>query len=421
MYIYHEEMAGTADNDILGFPFPGFRYPLRYWINRRDGEDRLFGDGSHDIVTSGAGAGVVVGDTGHDGLLAELGGDLLKGGEGDDVLDGGDGDDLIRGGKGNDKIDGGAGNDKIFGGIGRDKLVGGTGRDTLDGGRGRDFINGGKGNDTIVLSQGADKIIGGRGHDTLDASDLSGAVVINATSDFQGFPVIAPGTITLADATVQTLRGIESFAGSDFDDTFYGEAANSLLRGRAGDDRLETSGTGSRVLGGKGNDRLRGDGENIRLEGGNGDDFIDAFGVRMTVLGGNGDDTISITRGGGDKDSPVSVIRAGPGNDVIKWLDSDVRLEFDARLKVFGGNGADVFDFGFYHSGTIQDFQNGVDQIDLSVHLSQETPTAAQLMGMITDTARGAVLTLDFSSANGFEFLFVGVQAGDFVDSDFIF
>ena len=325
--------------------------------------------------------------------------------------------------RGKNKITGTSGDDTLNGTGKGDIIRGLKGDDRLDGAKGNDNVDGGAGKDKIFISPGKDKIDGGTGRDTLDASRLDGGVVINATATGKGFPSVDAQSITLSDGTIQSVVNIENFLGSKFGDTFYGDANGGVLKGRGGDDWLESTGIGARLVGGGGKDRLRADGDNSKLMGGTGADNLSAFGVGMTALGGRGDDQISFAYDLGSKvGRPVNVIRGGAGNDTLTWLDSDTDSDLlPPVFKVFGGAGADVFDFGFYESGTIQDFQPGIDKVDLTVHLSRETPTFAQLKGMITDTAAGAVLKLDFDSVVNFEFVFKGVTAADFVDGDFIF
>ena len=305
----------------------------------------------------------------------------------------------------------------------KNEITGTEDKDTLKGTKKGDLITGLGGNDRILVSKGKDDLDGGAGVDTLVAAKFDGGVVVNATATGQSFPSIDPGTVTLEDGTVQSIANIENFIGSAFDDRFFGSADNAVLKGGKGDDQLESSGLNSRIVGGSGNDRLEARGDGSKLVGGKGKDFIDAFTADVTALGGGGADTISMSW---DQFTPglrpTQIIKGGGGNDRLVWLTSDVdRDRFAEGMKVFGGGGADIFDFGFFNSGTIQDFKPGVDRVDLSVHLEDETTSFAELKTMITNTAEGSVLTLDFSTITNFDFHFKGVSKGDFQDGDFIF
>lgn len=348
---------------------------------------------------------------------------LYSGTSGPDILTGAATNDIIRGLAGNDTLNGKGNDDRLEGGNGNDTLKGGKGKDVLIGANGSDRLEGGKGNDIFKLSQGGDILRGGLGRDTLDASDFDSGVVVNATALDQGYPVIAAGTITLANGKVQTLTSIENFLGSRFDNTFYGEAATATLRGGNGADHLDSTGAKVKVFGGNGDDILRAEGTGSKVVGGQGNDRISVFGQGMAATGGAGDDIFQFSYKGGNKvTGPQTVIRGGAGNDTFIWSESDTYRDLYPEIfKVFGGAGADTFDFGFYQSGTVQDFETGTDKVDLTVHLSKETTSFAELQTMISDTMNGAVLKLDFSSISGFEFVFKGVLAADFVDGDFIF
>lgn len=327
---------------------------------------------------------------------------------------------------GRDLIRGLGGHDTLSGLKGNDRLEGGNGNDTLDGGAGNDRVRGGGGNDTVIVSLGADRIDGGAGRDTLDASGFGSGVVVNATADDQGWPEILAGTITLADATVQTIRGIENFLGSRFDDTFYGDAANAVIKGGGGNDRLEAYGDQAKVLGGAGDDILEISGDFAKVIGGAGDDILKAFGPSQKVNGGAGSDEILFSFGFGTKVGvEASVIKGGGGNDRLVWLGSDVnRALYPEVMKVYGGAGSDTFVFSDTKTGTIQDFQSGIDKVDLTAYQFDETATFDDLMLIVRDTANGAVLRLDGSVGSswvGPEIVFKGLTRDDLADGDFIF
>ncbi|WP_420325345.1 calcium-binding protein [Mameliella sp.] len=76
--------------------------------------------------------------------------DLIETGAGDDVLLGNWGNDTLRAGLGNDLLNAGWGADDLFGGLGDDTLNLEEGNDYAEGGLGADLINGGVGDDTIL-------------------------------------------------------------------------------------------------------------------------------------------------------------------------------------------------------------------------------------------------------------------------------
>jgi Ca2+-binding RTX toxin-like protein len=76
----------------------------------------------------------VVGGAGNDRLTGDGSHNLLRGGAGKDTLAGGGGDDILLGEAGNDVLSGDAGRDLLIGGLGNDRLGGGGDDDVLAGG-----------------------------------------------------------------------------------------------------------------------------------------------------------------------------------------------------------------------------------------------------------------------------------------------
>ena len=203
---------------------------------------------------------------------------------------------------------------------GDDTLNGGADDDMLYGGKGDDILNGGDGDDTLDGGPGADMLDGGPGSDTASYHNSAAAVLVRLHD---------ARAVRLGDAQGDTLTGIEHLVGSRF---------NDILAGDGGDNRLE---------GGDGNDDLYGGpagGDDMML-GGNGDDRI---------FGGRGNDTLI---GGAGSD----LLKGGPGEDVII-------AEGDYMDVLYGGPDRDTFRFSpsDLGGGTIRDFEDGVDVIDLT-------------------------------------------------------
>ena len=186
------------------------------------------------------------------------------------------------------------------------------------------------GNDYWVGSPGTDIFFGGDGFDFVDhfASPMPVNVDLAA----------AMGSGAHGFAQGDRYFSIEGFAGSRFDDTFWGYAewkggvkgvdlvvsftggvaevffgldGNDLARGFGGDDTLD---------GGEGNDTLRGDEGNDVLLGGNGDDLLMGNDDDDSLAGGDGDDTIE----GGAGDDTIGggagqdMAEGGAGNDTLR-------------------------------------------------------------------------------------------------------
>ncbi len=83
-------------------------------ISTGDGDDVLLGNGGHDILSAGAG---------NDRVNAGTGQDTVDGGAGDDLLNLEDGDDHAQGGLGADTINAGSGNDMVYGDVAGDNLL----------------------------------------------------------------------------------------------------------------------------------------------------------------------------------------------------------------------------------------------------------------------------------------------------------
>jgi Ca2+-binding RTX toxin-like protein len=212
-------------------------------------------------------------------------------------LTGTPGDDVIVGRGGDDLIVGRGGSDTVCGGTGSDFISGGAEADDLHGGSGDDNLRGGDGDDLIRGGQGADFLTGGTGND-----ELAGAT--------NPFPFI------------------ESLMGGPGDDHLLG--GEGLDRALYFDSPAAVQvdlGAGTAV--GDGTDDM------FRVEG---------------VIGSNFDDILI-----GD-DSPNGLV-GGPGNDVIRGLDSG-RLDSDSDL-LFGAEGNDDidggtgFDFASYDAGCL--------------------------------------------------------------------
>ncbi|WP_412563191.1 Ig-like domain-containing protein [Thalassobius sp. MITS945101] len=225
--------------------------------------------------------------------------------------------------------------DVVFGGLGSDTIDGGAGNDTLEGGAGGDLIDGGEGNDLIYLRAGdqseLDAIVGGLGFDTLH--NLAGAGFVFESFDFDGIGnVMGAGIERLqlvggtlfgtAGANVFDLQGVQ-LSGLNTTVTQY-----DVSTGGGNDTVIGTDQTGQQTNGANQN--------RIDYNLGSGNDHFTGTGTNIDVVhGGDGNDTLN---GGG-------------GSDTLT-----------------GGADADVFVFesGDGTTNYVTDYQDGVDQIDLS-------------------------------------------------------
>ncbi|SNX99463.1 Hemolysin-type calcium-binding repeat-containing protein, partial [Pseudomonas sp. LAMO17WK12:I6] len=120
----------------------------------------------------------------------------------------------------------------INGTAGADNLIGSAGDDQIRGLAGNDVLNGGDGNDLLIGGDGADQLIGGAGFDIASYEDVPNSVAVTLN--------LKTGVHT-GYAAGDTFVGIESFRGSNYDDTFFASAAADNLDGYNGNDRLSYS------------------------------------------------------------------------------------------------------------------------------------------------------------------------------------
>lgn len=307
--------------------------------------------------------------------------DTITGDAARNILNGGAGDDKLHGGDGNDDLYGSDGNDTLTGGHGVNYYQSSAGNDVYDGGTGFDYAwwpraldydtvdyrfgpttgvnvdlsagtasDGQGGTDTLknieqvygssyndVLKGGGEARFqafrGGGGDDTItgsgqvttraDYSDSTGGVTVTLTGAADGM-----ATVTGGSTGNDTLRYINQFFGSNFNDT-YDAAAFTLV--------TPSSSAGfNSIRGGGGNDTIIGNG-NTRLDFGSattgitldfgrkkvgdGQGGIDTFsGVNAVVatayadiLFGSGNGEIFTGAGGND------LIEGGAGNDEARY------------------------------------------------------------------------------------------------------
>ena len=302
------------------------------------GNDVLVGNAIGNILRGGAGA---------DQLDGRGGADVLDGWFGDDTLTGGTGADTLLGGFDNDELWGGLDPDLLLGGQGNDKLRGGSGADTMSGGSGEDryevddvndvvtelageggdfvfsYVNytlsanvedlelanpggaingtGNELNNNLLGNDSANVLAGLDGDDTLDGGSGS-----DWLAGGTGFDYAAYGTATAnvrVDLRTQgiyqdtggsgfdRLDDIEGLTGSNFSDTFFGNAGSNVLFGGSSDDNLYGAEGDDVVNGGDGHDDLWGNAGDDTLDGGNDDDYLQGNDGNDHMDGGIGADT----------------------------------------------------------------------------------------------------------------------------------
>ena len=321
------------------------------------------------------------------------GDDVISGGGGNDKIFGGGGDDIICGGDGNDKVMGEDGADSIGGGPGNDKLIGGAENDYFLGEPGDDTITGGDGTQDRIdylfakkgikfnfgsgkATKGADDTFSGIEY--VDSTDFNDVLIGGPDADFfaphggndsvtggEGNDSVVymltpnPVVVDLSKGKVtgegtDTLSGVESVDGSNFNDTITGDDESNTLYGFEGDDT---------IVGGAGFDYLSGDEGNDSLDGGADADVAyyqyASTGVDVSLTRGNG--------GGGDQ-----------GTDTYQNIEGVYGSFFDDILE--GDNGSN-----FFYGGAGNDTMDGKAGLDLAWYL-EVGPVTANLQ---TNTATG--------------------------------
>lgn len=332
-----------------------------------------------------------------------------------------------------------------------------NGPDVIYGYGGNDLISAAGGNDMIFGGAGADTIYGGAGTDTSNYIDSFEGVVVNLATG-QGYNGTAEGDY---------LSGIENVSGSDHSDVLIGDGASNVLAGFAGDDGLYGGGGDDYLYGGEGDDTLKGGGGADTLHGGYGVDTVsygdssagvfiflaehiasngDAEGDQLisieAIIGSAFADDIwgnpgaNILSGGGGNDwvkgyGGQDWLNGGTGNDVIDGGEGfDFLTGGDGADRLIGGLGADTFVYKgvneFADSATeldlIEDFEVGVDKIDLSAIDANSIAGGNQAFSFVPEfTGVAGQLRVGTTIVDGSEFMYVSVDVDGNPDTDHVF
>ncbi len=267
-----EGIIGSNYNDILTGD------ENANWLEGLNGNDSIYGGGGTDWVQySQAGDSVTVdlslhtatGAAGNDhieGIENVIGSnynDNLTGDDTDNWFEGLNGNDNIYGLDGSDGVsyehaegsvtvslnDGGgtaygtAGNDyldsieNVIGSKGADNITGSDANNTLYGGRGNDIINGLDGNDTIYGEGGDDVLVGGNGVNSIDGG--SGVDSVSYIHSTAGVTIDVAAKSAIHCGGTDTILNIESFIGSNHNDTMTGGTGNEQFFGGKGNNVID--------------------------------------------------------------------------------------------------------------------------------------------------------------------------------------
>jgi serralysin len=296
-------LIGNAGNDTLDGDLGG---------------DVLAGGDGDDTLIGGTGtANELIGGTGNDLYYVSVQGDTVyeAAGEGTDtvrtalsnytlsanvenLIFTGTGDFVGVGNDGNNFILGGSGNDIIAGGLGSDSLAGGDGNDILIGDTGAaNELIGGTGDDLYIVSDRGDTVyeVAGEGNDTIETS-LS--------------------IYVMTAANVEKLTGTSNagqiLIGSDGNDRITGGTGNDELHGGLGNDTYVVLNAGDTIIEDTngGTDTVETNLNYYQLSAANVENLT------YTGTGsfyGSGDDGNNVITGGAGNDT----LRGGLGNDTL--------------------------------------------------------------------------------------------------------
>lgn len=412
-----EILIGDANNVAGNYTITGGHDVIR----AREGRHEIYGDvrqvkaagdatmiamkisGGNDVLLSGSGADLIIGDVGatdrglilggHDTIDAGLGNDYVVGDlryaltpgayaaaeftGGHDSLSGGEGADIVVGDVrsgvlasfvgGNDTILGNANNDVAFGdavsltvGAGSFATARG-GNDTLNGNADDDVLIGDVGNVVAGRFQGGDDgLFGGLGNDRLvgDFNKVGATAIVRGGNDFLvggfGDDTVDGGDgadtagfgADLAAVTVDLALGTATGQGTDVlisIENIQGSALADTLLGSASVNEIFAGDGADRIDGRDGADLLVGETGNDTIEGGGGNDFLIGNEGEDLLRGGLGADGLEGGEGGDRLDG-------GAGNDALT-----------------GGAGADFFSLTLGGGGDfVSGWTDGVDRIDVS-------------------------------------------------------
>lgn len=211
------DVLGTAENDVLqlsGDPVG---------VNGRQGDDRITTASANDLAAGdmvGLEWTFLGGEWVYDPaavLLSDYGvndtfDDLITTGAGNDVLLGNGGDDTLYAGAGNDRANGGRGDDAVFGGYGHDIINLEVGNDFAQAGYGDDTVNGGAGDDVIFGDIRGDNLLVAP-DDAATFADLASAGAWTMSDTF-GATEISQSAATITGETYKVSFGLAAnFAG----------------------------------------------------------------------------------------------------------------------------------------------------------------------------------------------------------------
>jgi Ca2+-binding RTX toxin-like protein len=398
------------------------------------GNSTIYGDDGYDGVYVWGGTVTALGGSGDDAFFSGSGADIFYGDDGRDWVSyylsstgvtvnlstgsTSDGDQLysienLEGSNSVDYLTGDWQPNYIVGRAGNDVLEGLDGDDFLDGGAGNDTMKGGSGNDYYFVDSNRDAVV-----ETAEWGIDTVATTINYTlgQNIENAQALGSGSINLI--------------GNTLDNSLTGNVAANTLNGGAGNDFLDGQQGADNMNGGTGNDIYVVDNAGDKIaEGANeGTDevlaqisYTLAAKVQVEVMTALSNSPINLTgnefaqtMSGNEYDNVLSGLG---GNDYIDgWSGNDTLKGGAGNDYLIGGWGSDTFTFEAKPGNdTIEDFQSGVDKIDLHAFgISMDQITAVAEPG-------ATVLYVDTNHNGSSDFTITLTGVGALDAGDYIF
>jgi Ca2+-binding RTX toxin-like protein len=228
-----EHVVGTSgDDQIAG----GYVDAQGNTVLGDEGADFVNGNAGDDSVTTGDGNDLAAGDmVGNEWTFVNgkwiYNAAAISGGAPiernyDDVIVTGDGSDVLLGNGGDDKLYAGSGDDLVNAGIGEDQAFGGDGSDVLNLEAGDDLGVGGRGADTINAGDGNDVVYGDLQDGNILQANTDGS---NPTSFAQYEDANSGWSVSDVDGQTQMTQSVSTDAGTSYKVSF--EVAANLAGG----------------------------------------------------------------------------------------------------------------------------------------------------------------------------------------------
>ena len=236
-------------------------------------------------------------------------------------------------------------------GSGNDSLIGNEAANSLDGGAGNDALSGGGGGDVLIGGAGSDSLAGGGGGDIFlfDSGDSGVGAPRDVIADF----LKGADRIDVGGAGASSFIGTSAFSGAAGQVRYAAMSDQTVVE-------LDSNGDGSADF-------------QLALTGSIQLDYSDFVGLRAAATAGA--DVLGGTAG-------ADSLSALAGNDALYGLAGDDLLDGGSgndllvgglgRDRMIGGSGADRFVLATAEESRIgapdriEDFQSGLDRIDLT-------------------------------------------------------